>query len=100
MKEIRYNGESKVEGWKKGWGDRVADFTKATGVEKVVKTVTNAMGIEDCGCEKRLLTLLFQNLSRMLNTYHFYGGYHKVREKEDNFYRLFLYHLSLQCYLN
>jgi len=45
----RYNGVSRV----KGWGDHVADFTKATGIEKVVKTVTKHLGVEDCGCEKR-----------------------------------------------
>lgn len=50
MKEYkRYNGVSRV----KGWGDHLADFTKATGIEKVVKTVTKHLGIEDCGCEGR-----------------------------------------------
>lgn len=49
MKEVRYNGVSKV----KGWGDRFADLTKATGIDKVVKTVTKAVGIEDCGCANR-----------------------------------------------
>jgi hypothetical protein len=32
----------------KGLGDRIAQFTKATGIDKAVKSV-----VEDCGCEQR-----------------------------------------------
>ena len=37
----------------KGFGDTVARFTKRTGIEKAVKVVTKAVGVEDCGCDKR-----------------------------------------------
>ena len=33
----------------KGLGDSIAKFTQATGIKKVVDTVTNV----DCGCNKR-----------------------------------------------
>jgi hypothetical protein len=42
----------------RGLGDTVQKFTRATGVEKVVKTVVKAVtGDEDCGCDKRRDTL-------------------------------------------
>lgn len=34
--------------YKKGLGDRIADFTKATGIDKIVEAIT-----DDCGCAKR-----------------------------------------------
>tara|TARA_R110000765_G_scaffold269960_1_gene368826 strand:+ start:213 stop:395 length:183 start_codon:yes stop_codon:yes gene_type:complete len=34
----------------KGLGDTIEKFTKATGIKKVVETVT---GKKDCGCGKR-----------------------------------------------
>jgi hypothetical protein len=37
----------------KGLGDVVAKVTKVTGIEKVVKVITEKVGIEDCGCDKR-----------------------------------------------
>ena len=37
----------------RGLGDTVNAVTKVTGIEKVVKETTKAMGIEDCGCGKR-----------------------------------------------
>lgn len=37
----------------RGFGDDVAAFTQVTGIKKLVKTVTKAVGIEDCGCEQR-----------------------------------------------
>jgi len=37
----------------KGFGDTVARFTKATGIDKVVKAAAAAVGAEDCGCSKR-----------------------------------------------
>ena len=40
----------------KGLGDTVAKFTKATGIKKVVDTVSNVTG-KDCGCGERQNTL-------------------------------------------
>jgi len=40
----------------KGLGDTVAKITKATGIKKVVDTVSKATG-KDCGCGKRQNTL-------------------------------------------
>jgi len=40
----------------KGLGDTVAKITKATGIKKVVDTVSKATG-KDCGCGKRQDTL-------------------------------------------
>ena len=37
----------------KGLGDSIEKFTKATGIKKVVDVVTKAVGIEDCGCNRR-----------------------------------------------
>lgn len=37
----------------RGFGDTIARFTKATGIEKAVKKVAKAVGVEDCGCSKR-----------------------------------------------
>lgn len=37
----------------KGLGDTIAKFTHATGIAKVVEVVTEALGIEDCGCNAR-----------------------------------------------
>lgn len=37
----------------KGLGDTIAKFTHATGIAKVVEVVTEALGIEDCGCGAR-----------------------------------------------
>lgn len=61
----RYNGVSRV----KGWGDHLADFTKATGIEKVVKTVTKHFGFEDCGCGERAGSLnnLEERIKNKLN---------------------------------
>ena len=36
----------------KGLGDTIKKITKATGIEKVVKTVSKIVG-KDCGCEDR-----------------------------------------------
>lgn len=36
----------------KGLGDSIEKFTKATGIKKVVDTVSKATG-KDCGCGKR-----------------------------------------------
>ena len=40
----------------KGLGDTVAKITKATGIKKVVDTVSKVTG-KDCGCGKRQDTL-------------------------------------------
>lgn len=40
----------------KGLGDTIAKLTKATGIKKVVDTVSKASG-KDCGCGKRQNTL-------------------------------------------
>jgi hypothetical protein len=37
----------------KGLGDTIAKITNAVGLDKVAETVANAMGKEDCGCNKR-----------------------------------------------
>ena len=37
----------------RGLGDTIAKFTHATGIAKVVEVVTEALGIEDCGCGAR-----------------------------------------------
>ena len=40
----------------KGLGDTVEKFTKATGIKKVVQTVSKVTG-KDCGCGERKDTL-------------------------------------------
>lgn len=40
----------------KGLGDTIEKITKATGIKKVVDTVSKATG-KDCGCDKRKDTL-------------------------------------------
>ena len=45
--QIKENQESK------GLGDTIAKITNAVGLDKVAETVANAMGKEDCGCNKR-----------------------------------------------
>lgn len=37
----------------RGLGDTIAKVTAATKIDKVVKAVTKAVGIKDCGCNKR-----------------------------------------------
>lgn len=37
----------------KGFGDTVAKVTNALGLDKVAETVAQAVGKEDCGCNKR-----------------------------------------------
>ena len=36
-----------------GFGDTIAYLTNLLKLDKAVKSVTEAMGIEDCGCEGR-----------------------------------------------
>lgn len=37
----------------RGFGDTVGKVTAATGVKRLVKVVTKAVGVEDCGCSNR-----------------------------------------------
>ena len=37
----------------KGLGDTIAKVTHAVGLDKVAENVANALGKEDCGCNKR-----------------------------------------------
>lgn len=37
----------------KGLGDLIHTITFVTGIEKVTKTITESIGIKDCGCNKR-----------------------------------------------
>lgn len=37
----------------KGLGDTIAKITHATGIAKAVEVVTDALGVEDCGCQRR-----------------------------------------------
>jgi len=41
----------------KGFGDTIAKVTKATGLDKVAKSISQAAGKSDCGCGKRKDTL-------------------------------------------
>ena len=41
----------------RGLGDTIAKITEATGIDKLAKSVANAFGEEDCGCERRRQTL-------------------------------------------
>lgn len=41
----------------RGFGDTIAKFTKATGIDKVAKFAAKAVGAEDCGCNGRQETL-------------------------------------------
>lgn len=42
-----------MENQSKGFGDTLAKVFDATGISTAVKTITNLVGIEDCGCKKR-----------------------------------------------
>lgn len=42
-----------IEKKSEGFGDDVAKFTQKTGIDKIVKNFTGAMGFQDCGCKKR-----------------------------------------------
>jgi hypothetical protein len=37
----------------RGLGDAIKAVTGFTGIDRVVKFTTNAVGIEDCGCDER-----------------------------------------------
>jgi hypothetical protein len=41
----------------RGLGDTVEKIMKATGIKKVVDVTTKAVGVKDCGCDKRRDTL-------------------------------------------
>lgn len=36
-----------------GVGDTIEKITKKTGIKKVIKVVTEAVGIDNCGCDDR-----------------------------------------------
>ena len=36
-----------------GLGDTIADITELLKIDKLVKSITEALGIEDCGCTRR-----------------------------------------------
>lgn len=38
---------------KRGLGDKIEEFTEKTGIKKAVEAVSDALGIEDCGCNAR-----------------------------------------------
>ena len=37
----------------KGLGDTIEKFTTKTGIKKAVKVISDAVGVEDCGCNSR-----------------------------------------------
>ena len=43
----------KEENKRRGLGDTVEKIMKATGIKKVVDVTTKAVGVKDCGCDKR-----------------------------------------------
>jgi hypothetical protein len=45
-----------------GLGDTIDKFTTKTGIKKAVKIISNAVGIEDCGCNDRKKKLNNPNL--------------------------------------
>ncbi len=38
---------------KRGLGDTIEAITAVTGIKTVVKLAADALGVEDCGCDKR-----------------------------------------------
>lgn len=46
----------------RGLGDTIDKFTTKTGIKKAVKVISDAAGIEDCGCNGRKETLNNPNL--------------------------------------
>lgn len=56
--KITYHGKTPpVANRSRGLGDTVEKFTNATGIAKVVKNITAAVGKKDCGCGARRNTL-------------------------------------------
>ena len=47
----------KSEKPERGFGDKVADVLESSGLTLFVETLTDAVGIEDCGCTDRISTL-------------------------------------------
>jgi hypothetical protein len=41
----------------KGIGDSIEKITRATGIKTVIKHAASAVGVDDCGCNKRRDTL-------------------------------------------
>lgn len=48
-----YNQKPTFNQPSKGLGDSIEKFTKATGIKTAVKKVSEALGVEDCGCDGR-----------------------------------------------
>ena len=46
----------------RGLGDIIDKFTTKTGIKKAVKVISEAVGIDDCGCDKRKENLNSPNL--------------------------------------
>lgn len=44
---------NEVPNQSKGIGDTIAKLTKALGIDRAVKAATEAVGVSDCGCNKR-----------------------------------------------
>jgi len=42
-----------VDEQSRGLGDDIAKITHALGLDKITERITDALGIEDCGCDKR-----------------------------------------------
>ena len=55
--KVNTNEKDNIMSKSKGIGDTVEKIMKATGVKAAVKTVTKAIGVEDCGCDQRKDTL-------------------------------------------
>ena len=47
---IRSNSQSVKS---RGLGDTIAKFTRATGIDRLVKLITKSIGMKDCGCDAR-----------------------------------------------
>lgn len=71
-----------------GFGDTIAKFTKMTGITKVVDTIADALGIEDCGCSKRQ-EILNQLIPYSINNQIEYGGESKVVQIDGNHIAVF-----------
>ena len=50
---MAYNQKQTFSQPSRGLGDSIEKFTKATGIKKIVNKVSQALGVEDCGCDER-----------------------------------------------
>lgn len=51
--ETENNTQIEETGQSKGLGDTIAKITNTLGIDKLAEEVAQAMGKEDCGCNKR-----------------------------------------------